>query len=278
MRKTNPDRPLVGEIRAAYEASAEQWATGPVAVYRRLAVALIQAAPESLAGNRVLDLGAGTGVASDVLVDAGARPIGVDLAVAMLRHERSRRPPGVAADARALPFRDGSVDAVVAAFSLNHVPDPALALAECQRVTRSGGLVLASTFPNDAEHPAKAMVEAVLEEFGFTRPDWYRTFKEHTAARTGDAEAFARAAMTAGLTDVQVDRRDVEAGLDHADVAAEWRLNMPHTIGFVSELDAHTRTELHARATAALTSGLPSSVPMLTLRARAANRSNRIPE
>lgn len=271
MRAAGPERQLVEEIRDAYDGSAAAWATGPASVYRHLAAALIGVAPGPLAGARVLDLGTGTGVASEVLSAAGARPIGLDLAPAMLAYQQAHRPSGVAGDAHALPFRDGAFDAVVAAFSLNHVPAPGVALGECRRVVRSGGVVLASSFPNDAEHPAKAAVEGVLERFGYERPRWYRTFKDRVATHTGDPRALAEAATQTGLVDARVMRLDVEADLHRADLAVAWRLNMPHTIGFVSGLDARTRAELEARAIAELSAelaALPSSVPMLALRAR----------
>jgi SAM-dependent methyltransferase len=173
----------------------------------------------------------------------------------------------VAGDARALPFLDGAFDAVVAAFSLNHVPDLELALAEARRVTRAGGLLLASTFPSGADHPAKATVEATLEEFGYQRPAWYVTFKERVADLTGDPDGLVRAATTAGFTDVRVHDLEVEAGLDRPETAVAWRLNMPHTIGFVNGLGPEARTALRARASAALDNDLPSSVHMLVLRA-----------
>lgn len=264
------DHELIGEIRSAYEGSADGWATGPARVYRRLAVALIGSTPVALDGKRVLDLGAGTGVASEVLVELDAEPVGVDLALAMLAHERSRRPPGVVADARALPFRDAAFDAVVAAFCLNHVPDVVGALEQCRRVTRPDGAILASTFPSDDGHPAKAAVEAALERFGYRRPAWYRTLKDTLLASSGDAPALEAAARRAGLTDVRVDRLEVEAGLDDPRMAVNWRLNMPHTVGFVAALAPEDRAELHADAVVALGDDLPPSVPMLALRAQVA--------
>jgi SAM-dependent methyltransferase len=265
---SHADRRLVADIRSAYEGGVEGWATGPAGLYRRLADALVATAPGSLAGQRVLDLGAGTGVASEALVAAGASPVGVDLAHAMLAHRRAHRPPGVVGDAAALPLHARAFDAVVAAFSLNHVPDLQAALAECRRVTRSGGLILASTFPSDDEHPAKAAVESVLDQFGYQRPEWYETFKARIAGRTGDPGAFAQSATTAGLVDTQVVRLEVDAGLDDPAVAAAWRLNMPHTIGFVAGLDPPRRATLRTRVIAALPAGLPASMPILVLHAR----------
>jgi ubiquinone/menaquinone biosynthesis C-methylase UbiE len=263
---------LVDEIRQAYDGSAAAWATGPTLLYRRLARALVAASPWPLTDHRVLDLGTGTGVASDVLTEAGARPIGLDLALSMVRHRQAERPPGAVGDAQALPFGNGTFDAVLAAFILNHLPDPARGLAECRRVTRSGGLVLASTFPTDADHPAKAVVEGILERYGYERPSWYRTFKERIAGLTGDADAFTQAAVDAGLDDIEVLRVEVAAGLDQPELAVEWRLNMPHTIGFVGALGPEARTTLRRGAIEALSddvsSDLPSAVPILILRAR----------
>jgi ubiquinone/menaquinone biosynthesis C-methylase UbiE len=261
------DEVLVTEIREAYAGAAEAWAAGPSMLYRRLAGVLVTAEADRLAGRLVLDLGSGTGVASEVLTTIGARTIGLDLAVEMLAHRRETRPPGVAGDARSLPFRDGAFDAVVAAFSLNHVPDLSGSLRECRRVLRPGGRLMASTFPVGPGHPAKEIVEDVLERYGYRRPDWYETFKARIAAYTGDAERFAQTARSAGFGAVDVDEIVVDAGLDDSRRAADWRLSMPHTLAFVSALDPATRAHLHDDAWRALGEGLPSSVSMLVLRA-----------
>ena len=93
---------------------------------------------------------------------------------------------------------------------------------------------------------------ARLEEFGYTRPGWYATFKAEIAERTGDADAFVEAAAAAGLAEVRIDRIAIDAGLDDPALAAAWRLNMPHTIGFVAGLDPATRAALRVRTVAAL--------------------------
>jgi SAM-dependent methyltransferase len=53
--------------------------------------------------------------------------------------------PDVVADVQSLPFPDGAFDAVKATEILEHVPDPAAALAECRRVLRAGGHLVATT-------------------------------------------------------------------------------------------------------------------------------------
>lgn len=188
---------LAVAIRRAYEGSADSWAEGPSLVYRRLATALVDASPEPFPERPCLDLGAGTGVASEVLEAAGARPVGVDLAEAMVRHPREDRPPGVVGDALCLPFRDGVFDAVAVAFSLNHLPDPVAGLRECRRVVSRAGAVLASTFPSTADHPAKAAVERVLEDFGYRRPPWYEEFKSPLAHSVCAGQRWCRMSPTA---------------------------------------------------------------------------------
>jgi demethylmenaquinone methyltransferase/2-methoxy-6-polyprenyl-1,4-benzoquinol methylase len=52
----------------------------------------------------------------------------------------------VAGDALALPFADGSFDAVTISFGLRNVADPDAALAEMRRVTRPGGRLVICEF------------------------------------------------------------------------------------------------------------------------------------
>ena len=59
-------------------------------------------------GERVLDVGAGTGVSTEELAPVGAFAVGADLSIGMLRAGRRTRPdvPLVAGDALRLPFPD----------------------------------------------------------------------------------------------------------------------------------------------------------------------------
>jgi 2-polyprenyl-3-methyl-5-hydroxy-6-metoxy-1,4-benzoquinol methylase len=87
------------ELRDTYSRAAESWDAGPSRVYRLLADALVARVPNLLAGARVLDLGAGTGVVSSVLAPTGARVIAADVAYGMLHHGAASRPSAVCADA-----------------------------------------------------------------------------------------------------------------------------------------------------------------------------------
>jgi SAM-dependent methyltransferase len=201
-------------------------------MYDRLAAALIAAAPVPLAGRRVLDLGAGTGAAGRAALAAGAaQVVAADLAVGMLRAAGAALHP-VAADAAALPFRAGSFDLVAAAFCLNHLPDPAAALAEARRV---GAALAASTFAPGWTHPAKDAVDAALRPFGYREPAWH-------ACVSLDADRLAGRAEAAGFSRVRVRTVTVPAGLVTPAELAAWRLGLAQFAPFLRSLDAPVRT------------------------------------
>lgn len=91
------------------------------------------------AGERVLDLAAGTGVSTAEFSRSGAWCVAADFSLGMLRNGLHRRLPMVAADALRLPFADGVFDAVTISWGLRNVSDVSLALREAARVTRTGG-------------------------------------------------------------------------------------------------------------------------------------------
>jgi demethylmenaquinone methyltransferase/2-methoxy-6-polyprenyl-1,4-benzoquinol methylase len=99
-------------------------------------------------GERVLDVGAGTGVSTEELARSGAYAVGADLSLGMLQAGKRTR-PGVAllaGDALRLPFSDGMFDAVTISFALRNVTDPDAALRELARVTRPGGRLVVCEF------------------------------------------------------------------------------------------------------------------------------------
>jgi SAM-dependent methyltransferase len=101
------------------------------------------------AGEIVCDVGCGNGMYLAELARRGfaGRVLGLDLSTGMLGAARERlgTVAGVgllAADATALPLRDGVADLTLALHMLYHVPDPSQALRELRRVTRPGGRVI----------------------------------------------------------------------------------------------------------------------------------------
>lgn len=93
-----------------------------------------------LLGKRVLDSGAGTGVASRQLIARGARVVALDPGIEMLARARRRTPslPVVVADAAALPLEPGSLDMVCFAQSWHWV-DQRAGATEAARVLGPSG-------------------------------------------------------------------------------------------------------------------------------------------
>jgi SAM-dependent methyltransferase len=100
-------------------------------------------------GGVVVDVGCGTGRALPPLrmaVGPSGLVIALDVTPEMLGVARPAATLAgaslVLADARALPFADGSLDAIFAAGLVNHLPDTDVGLRELARVTAPGGLLV----------------------------------------------------------------------------------------------------------------------------------------
>jgi len=104
-------------------------------------------------GRRVLDLAAGTGKLTRLLVPTGAEVVAIE-PVAGMRAVLRRELPGVAVhdgSAEALPLADGSVDAVTVAQAF-HWFEPGTALAEIHRVLRPDGHLILVWNMRDRAH------------------------------------------------------------------------------------------------------------------------------
>jgi ubiquinone/menaquinone biosynthesis C-methylase UbiE len=105
-----------------------------------------------VAGRRFLEVGAGAGQCSRWLVRQGAAAVATDLSAAMLRQgadlnaREDTSVPLVQCDALALPFGDGTFDAVFTAYgAVPFVADSARLIREAARVLRPGGRFVFST-------------------------------------------------------------------------------------------------------------------------------------
>jgi len=230
-------------------------------MYALLARALVAAAPVPLPGCRVLDLGAGAGVAGRAALAAGARQVvAADLSVAMLRRGAPQHPVG--ADATSLPFRDRSFGLVLAAFCLNHLPSLTAGLSEARRV---GAAIAASTFTPGWTHPAKDAVDAALCSAGYQPPAWYAALTP--GSRAGDPAELAEGAAAAGFTRVRVRAVDVPTGLAAPAELVSWRLGMAHYAPFMRSLDPPRRAEVRRAAEHAVAGAAPLVVSMTMLTA-----------
>ena len=146
-------RPADRELKAATRA---MWAMGD---YHRFATDLVWELGATLveacgiaAGQRVLDVAAGSGNAALRAAATGARVVAADLTPE--NFEAGRREAEalgvtvdwVEADAEALPFADGEFDAVISSVGAMWAPDHQAVAAEMLRVCRPGGTIGMANF------------------------------------------------------------------------------------------------------------------------------------
>ena len=128
--------------------------------WRRVVAKAIGAGP----GQLVLDLAAGTGTSARAFTATGARCVACDFSLGMLSvgaRRKAERLSFVAGDALALPFADGTFDAVTISFGLRNVADTGQALRELLRVTRIGGRLVICEF----SHLPAQWLNALYEQY-----------------------------------------------------------------------------------------------------------------
>ena len=108
-------------------------------------------------GERVLDIGTGTGWAARLAARRGAEVTGVDIAPGMLAAAEALssglepRPVYEQAAAEALPFADASFDGVISTYGVIFSKAPSTAVREMARVTRPGGRLALATWADNPE-------------------------------------------------------------------------------------------------------------------------------
>ena len=92
-------------------------------------------------GASVLDIAAGTGSITRLLVERGAKVVSLDQSLQMLMTAVERGATGVVATAERLPFGDAAFDAVSFGYLLRYVDHVEGCITEIARVVRPGGSV-----------------------------------------------------------------------------------------------------------------------------------------
>lgn len=173
------------------------------AITARLVEPLLDAA-EVGHGARLLDVASGPGYVAAKAAERGASVVGVDIAEAMISLARRLHPQLEfrSGDAEALPFPDGSFDAVVGNFVMLHLGRPEQAAAEFARVLAPGGRLALTVW--DVPERARflgVLVEAVAAA-GASPPQDIPVGPP--IFRFSDDEEFARLLRSQHLEDIEV--------------------------------------------------------------------------
>jgi len=128
-------------------AAAQDWAVLQDLMAPPLWEAMLDAAAVG-PGTRVLDAGCGAGGASVRAARRGAHVNGLDAAEALLAIARQRLPDGDfrTGDLEALPYPDGTFDAILVADVLPYLADPVAVLCELRRVCDWQGRLVVATW------------------------------------------------------------------------------------------------------------------------------------
>jgi SAM-dependent methyltransferase len=149
---------VIPDLAALKRRQQQTWASGDFHVVGARIVLtaehLVDAA-DLRAGWNVLDVATGSGNAAIAAARLGCTVVGVDYVPALL--ERGRRRAAVEGldvvfvegDAEAVPFPDGSFDAVTSVFGAMFAPDQTRAAMELLRVTRPGGTIALASWTPD---------------------------------------------------------------------------------------------------------------------------------
>ncbi|MFJ4191865.1 class I SAM-dependent methyltransferase [Kitasatospora sp. NPDC089509] len=124
----------------SFDSAAAQYATSRPSYPAALFDSVEEYAGRPLAGARVADVGAGTGIASALLRERGAQVIAVEPGAAMAAEFRRALPgvPIVRGDGNALPLASASCDLITYAQSWQWT-DPRRSVPEALRVLRADG-------------------------------------------------------------------------------------------------------------------------------------------
>lgn len=119
-------------------------------------------------GSHVLDVACGPGHVAAAASARGARAQGLDFSAAMVGVARAKHPDIVITegDAEALPYPDGTFNAVVSNFGLHHVPRPGRALAEALRVLVPRGRIAVTVWAAPSENVAWSLLFEAIDRHG----------------------------------------------------------------------------------------------------------------
>jgi SAM-dependent methyltransferase len=172
-------------------------------------------------GDRVLDIGCGTGTISHALAKRGAKVVGMDASEPYLEGAHRLRPhPNVTyehGDAGRLHYPSASFDTCVSTLAIDVIPEVDLVAAEMRRVTRPGGAVACGTFDFWG---GNSVLDLVLDT-GAVLDEGIRTLRARVKARpivwaNGQADLWRKVGL------VEVVEVPIVLSFDYSDFEDYW--------------------------------------------------------
>jgi SAM-dependent methyltransferase len=210
-------------------------------------------------GERVLDLGCGTGIVARQVasrVEATGKVTGLDVSPNMLSVARATATQeGLTiewreANAERLPFRDSSFDLVLCQFALMFVTNKAAALTEMRRVVSESGRVLISVWQGLDRHPFYQTLHKVIQQrLGMS------ALQDIFAL--GSADELRALAVVAGFGQVEIEPFSLTASFPNPDafIAGEIEVDTA-AIPSMQHLDSRAQKAIVAAITADMQSPL----------------------
>jgi SAM-dependent methyltransferase len=173
--------------------------------------------------------------------------VGVDLAEGMVGEARRAHPHlhFHVGDAEQLPVGDGSFDAAVGGFVLNHLPHPERCATECARVVRPGGGVAFAVWDRPERARLIGLLGEAIERAGGDRsagvPDGPDDF------RFADHDEMRELLRGAGLEHLRVET--IELGIEVEDTDTLWDGLLGGLVRASTSVDAqpdHVRVRVRA--------------------------------
>jgi len=185
------------EVAEAYEVMMGRWS-------RQLAPLFVEFVGVR-DGERVLDVGRGTGSLSATLVrvTGDSKIVGIDPSSGFIEYARAQiadpRVTFEVGDAQALPYPNESFDRCMALLIVNFIPDAPKAANDMRRVTKSGGVVATTMWDSSRANEFNQCFwdAAIAIDPTVKRPSERR-------GSYGSAEALSGLLTGAGLTDIEV--------------------------------------------------------------------------
>lgn len=240
---TTPDLSAIGTKHRALWASGDYPAVAADLI-PDLGPTLVEAAGVA-AGQRVLDIGAGTGNAAIPAALTGADVVASDLTPELLAAgeriaaERGARLQWVEADAHALPFETGEFDTVLSCVGIMFAPFHDRSSAELLRVCRPGGTIgLLSWTPEGFV----GRLFATMKPFAPAPPPGA------SPAPLWGSEDHLRTLFGDGVRELRAERRTTTFAVSDSPEAFRewWKQNYGPTIAVYRSLDAERAAELDA--------------------------------